>query len=176
MDPVKNFAKVTVNTGYDAAAVSIVLTTGHGAKLPDPATDGAFNLVWWNFTDYPDPSDDPNKEIIRCTARSTDTLTITRAQESTGASTKNTADKIYKMILAPTAKTITDLETKTLEATGDVDDSNVTFTFTEEPIYIIINGLMYPKETGVYNWTWDTLTATLAIPVGSGGFIKGLVL
>ena len=176
MDPVKNFAKVTVNTGYDAAAVSIVLTTGHGAKLPDPSTDGEFNLVWWNVTDYPDPSDDPNKEIVRCTARSTDTLTITRAQESTSATTKNTADKTYKMILGATAKTITDLETKRITATGTIDDSNTTFTFTEEPIYIIINGIMYPKATGIFNWSWAGSTATLAIPVGSGGFIEGLVL
>jgi len=109
LDAVKNFAKVEVSTGYDADDVSIVLATGDGAKLPDPAIDGAFNLVWWNSTDYPDSSDDPNKEIVRCTARSTDTLTVTRAQETTSASTKNTANKTYKMILAPTAKTITDI-------------------------------------------------------------------
>lgn len=177
-DPVKNFAKVEVSTGYDAAALSVVLDAGDGAKLPAPAADGAFNLVWWNSTDYPDPSDDPNKEIVRCTARSTDTLTVTRAQESTGASTKNTGGKTYKMILAPTAKTITDLstKTKTLAATGDVNDSNVTFTFTEEPTYIIIRGVIYPKETGIYNWTWSSPTATLAAPVGTGGFIQGLVL
>ena len=181
MDPVKNFAKVEVNTGYDASAISVVLSAGHGAKLPNPATDGAFNLVWWNSTDYPDPSDDPKKEIVRCTARATDTLTVTRAQEDTSASAKNTADKTYKMILGATAKTITDLTaltgtTKRLTATGLVNDSNKTFTFTEEPTYIIIRGVMYPKATGVYNWTWDTLTATLAVPVGSGGFIEGLVL
>lgn len=40
MDAVKNFGKVTVNTGYDSSATSIVLSSGHGAKLPAPATDG----------------------------------------------------------------------------------------------------------------------------------------
>ena len=45
LDPVKNFAKVTVNTGYSAVATSIVLSSGDGAKLPQPLTDGAFNLV-----------------------------------------------------------------------------------------------------------------------------------
>ena len=109
LDAVKNFAKVTVSTGYDASATSVDLSSGHGAKLPAPATDGLFNLVWWNYTDYPDPSDDPNVEIVRVTARSTDTLTITRAQEGTSASTHNTGGKTYKMALCATAKTITDI-------------------------------------------------------------------
>jgi hypothetical protein len=110
MDPVKNFAKVTVSTGYDASATSIVLESGHSAKLPDPSASGAYNLVWWNSTDYADPSDDPNVEIVRCTGwDSGNTITVTRAQEDTSASTKNTSDKIYKMILAPTKKTIDDI-------------------------------------------------------------------
>jgi hypothetical protein len=113
-DAIKNFAKVTVSTGYNAAATSIVLTSGGGAKLPAVP----FNLVWWNVTDYPDPSDDPNVEIVRVTAISTDTLTVTRAQESTSASTKNTAGKTYQMIQAPTAKTITDLVPASNVGTG----------------------------------------------------------
>jgi hypothetical protein len=102
LDQAKNFAKATVSTGYDAAATSIVLNTGDGAKLPT----APFNVVWWNATDYPDPSDDPNVEIVRVTGKSSDTLTVTRAQESTSASTKNTAGKTYKMIAGLTAKTI----------------------------------------------------------------------
>jgi len=109
LDPVKNFAKMVVSTTYDAAATSIVLAAGDGAKLPAPSTDGAFNLVWYNFTDYPDPSDDPNVEIVRVTARTTDTLTVTRAQEGTTASTKSEAGKTYKMILALTLKMIEDI-------------------------------------------------------------------
>ena len=110
LDGVKNFAIVTVSTTYDASATSIVLTTGHGAKLPDPAT-AQFNLVWWDSSNYADPSSDPNVEIVRCTAKSTDTLTVTRAQEGTSASTKNTGGATYKMILGVTAKMITDIDT-----------------------------------------------------------------
>jgi len=111
MDPVKNFAKCTVSQGYDDIATSIVLVAGDGAKLPDPSTEGAFNLVWWNSTDYPDPADDPNKEIVRCTARTTDTLTITRAQEGTTATVKNLSGKTYKMVLSFTKKGYDDIET-----------------------------------------------------------------
>lgn len=99
MPNVKNFAKVTVSTGYDNDDTSIVLSSGHGALLPTVP----FNVVWWNSTDYSDPSDDPNVEIVRVTARSTDTLTVTRAQEGTSGSTKNTSAKTYKMIAGLTA-------------------------------------------------------------------------
>lgn len=108
-DARKNFAKVTVSTGYDASATSIVLATGHGARLPQPSTDGEFNLVWWNNSDYGDPTDDPNREIVRCTARSTDTLTVTRAQEGESAAVKNIAGKIYRMALTITKKVIDDI-------------------------------------------------------------------
>lgn len=110
-DPVVNFGKATVSTGYTSGATSIVVTSGGGARFPDPATQGAFNLVWWNSTDYPDPSDDPNREIVRCTARSSDTFTITRGQEGTSATSKNTSSKTYKIILSATAKIYTDIRT-----------------------------------------------------------------
>jgi len=106
MDLFKNFAKVTVSTGYDASATSVVLSGGHGTKLPA----APFNATWWNSTDYADPTDDPNVEIVRVTAIVTDTLTVTRGQEGISASTKNTASKTYKMVAGLTAKTFnTDL-------------------------------------------------------------------
>ena len=108
VDQVANFKKVTVSTGYNNTATSIVLATGQGAELPDPSGDN-YNVVWWDSTNYNDPADDPNVEIVRVTAKSSDTLTVTRNQESSGASNKNNADATYKMILATTAKIITDL-------------------------------------------------------------------
>lgn len=110
IDPTVNFGKVNVSTGYDASATSIDLSSGEGATLPDPGVDGAYNLTWWNAAAYPDPADDPNVEIVRITARSSDTLTVTRAQEGTSASTKNTSGGEYKMVLSPTKKTIDDIE------------------------------------------------------------------
>jgi uncharacterized protein YjiK len=98
----KNFCRVTVSTGYDAAAVSIVLSSGQGALCPD----APFNAVWYNSTDYPDPTDDPNVEVIKVSARSTDTLTIIRAQEGSTASTKNTSAKTYKLVVGVTVQTL----------------------------------------------------------------------
>ena len=106
LDPVINFGKVEVSTGYDASATSIVLSSGDGAKLPSTFS---YNITWWNSTDYADPTDDPNVEIVRVTNRVTDTLTVIRAQESTSASTKNTGGKTYKMILSLTKKMVDDI-------------------------------------------------------------------
>jgi hypothetical protein len=99
MDALKNFAIGTVSTGYDASATSIVMTTGDSAKFPTVP----FNVVWWNWTDYANPADDPNKEIVRCTNIATETWTVTRAQESTSATTKNTGGKTYSIMQAVTA-------------------------------------------------------------------------
>jgi len=126
LDAFKNFGKVEVSTGYDASAVSIVLIGGDGAKLPA----APFNAVWYNSTDYPDPTDDPNKEIVRVTATSTDTLTITRAQEGTSAATHNTAGKTHKLIVGLTAKTLnTDIPalfipTSPAGSNGDIQYNN----------------------------------------------------
>lgn len=175
MDAIKNFAEVTVSTGYDGSATSIALTSGHGAKLPAPATEGAFNLVWWNSTDYPNPSDDPNVEIVRCTARSTDTLTVTRAQESTSASTKNTSAKTYKMMLSVTQKTVMDLVSflcMSPEGTmfngrlavsvvsNDLVVALKTFAGTDpsafDPVYVVIGGVV------------RSITAALSVTLADG--------
>jgi hypothetical protein len=97
--PVTNFGKVTVSIGYNAAATSLVLTTGHGSRLPSTFP---YPLTWWNATDFSDPADDPNRELVTVTNRVGDTLTVTRGAEGTSASTKNTASKTYKMVLGIT--------------------------------------------------------------------------
>jgi len=103
----KNFAIGTVSTGYAAGATSVVLTTGHGANFP---TANGYYLLWWNFTDYGTaPQDDPNKEIVWVSSRSTDTLTVIRGQDGTAATAKNTAAKTYKMQLTANAGLIDDI-------------------------------------------------------------------
>ena len=106
LDPVINFGKVEVSGHYSSSATSIELATDEGNKLPSVFP---YNLIWFDPHTYPDPSDDPNREIVRCTAKSGDTLTVTRAQESTSASAKDNTGKTYQMILCPTKKLIDDI-------------------------------------------------------------------
>lgn len=106
MDAFKNFAKGTVSQGYDDVATSIVLVTGQGARFPA----APFNAVWWNSTDYPDPADAfhaSKAEIVRVTAKSTDTLTISRGQEGTTAIPHDVEGKTYQLIAGITARTLT---------------------------------------------------------------------
>ena len=131
LDSVANLVKVTVSTGYGASDTTIVLVSGQGALLPA----ASFNMTWWNSTDYPDPSDDPNAEIVRVTVISGNTLTITRAAEGPrSASTKNIANKTYQMMLGITAKMITDIGAnlqkpwRFVNVDGTIDGVNVTFT------------------------------------------------
>lgn len=101
--PVTNFGLVTVSTTYGSGDTTIDLTTGHGSRLP--ATTGGYQypMTWWDSTNYPNPADDPNVEIVMVTDRTSDTLTVTRAQESTSASTKNTGSgAVYRMSLGVT--------------------------------------------------------------------------
>lgn len=48
-----------------------------------------------------------------------------------------------------------------LTATGAINSTNVTFTFTQKPTYIVSDGVWYRENIG---WTWSGLTATMVIP------------
>ncbi len=54
---------------------------------------------------------------------------------------------------------------------GAVNDVNVTFTVSNEPFFININGLIYEVGDGLYS-SYSGGTITLSSPVGTGGFIK----
>jgi hypothetical protein len=110
VDPFRNFGRVAVSGGYDHLATAISLVPGEVAKLPSVASEGAFTLLFWNVTDYPDPVDDPNKELVRVTGISGNVLTVQRAQEGTTATVKNLAGKEYRMAQVLTADQLTRLK------------------------------------------------------------------
>lgn len=103
MDAHKNLAVSTVATAPSPASsgTSLVVASGHGTRFPSVP----FNATIWPTASQPDPS---NAEIVRVTAISTDTLTITRAQEGTSARTVVVGDQIAATI---TNRTLTDIET-----------------------------------------------------------------
>ena len=110
LDPVRDFALMTVSGSYVSTDSSVVLATGQGALLPDPSVEGAFNGTWFDATDYPDIVSDPNREIVRVTAVSGDTLTITRAQEGTYAANHNIPGKTYMIVFGLSKKFRDDIE------------------------------------------------------------------
>lgn len=87
-----NSAFATLASGINNSATSITLTTGQGARFPSLSAGDYF------FATLIDTSN--NLEIVKCTARSTDVLTVTRAQESTTARAFSTGDRIELRITA----------------------------------------------------------------------------
>jgi hypothetical protein len=134
LDSVANFVQVQASTGYSSAATAVTLQAGQGSKLPA----APFNLIWWNSTDYPNPANDPNVEIVRVTAIVADTITVTRGQEGTSATNKNTAGKTYSLVLGITAKMITDIGAQTGNGIAVYDEvvsgSGTSFTLAHTPV------------------------------------------
>lgn len=97
-----NFAYSLVATAPSPATngTSLVVTSAEGALFPAVP----FNAVICPAGTAPTSA---NAEVVRVTARSTDTLTITRAQESSSARTVVVGDQIFAAV---TAKTLTDIE------------------------------------------------------------------
>jgi len=91
----KNFPISAVATAPSPATsgTSLVVTSGHGARFPSVP----FKAVIWPTASNPDPS---NAEIVTVTNVSTDTLTITRAQESSTARTVVVGDQIAAVLTA----------------------------------------------------------------------------
>jgi microcystin-dependent protein len=102
-DSKKNFAFSLVATAPSPAisGTSLVVTGGEGVLFPAVP----FNSVIWPVGVQPSAA---NAEVVRVTNISTDTFTITRAQESSSARTVLAGDQIA---LNVTAKTLTDIQT-----------------------------------------------------------------
>lgn len=97
----KNFAESPLDAaGIDSVSTTLNLSSGGGAEFPTPGTAG-FLVTVWNDTDYPGaPYNDPSVERMLVTAKSTDALTVTRAQDGTSAAAHNTASKTYRATLS----------------------------------------------------------------------------
>lgn len=117
-DAHKNFAYSTVATAPSPASsgTSLTVQSGDGALFPAVP----FNATVWPTGALPLSS---NAEIVRVTNRSTDTLTITRAQESSSARSIVIGDQIAATI---TAKTLTDVEDRlnTVATSGSAQTVN----------------------------------------------------
>ena len=72
-----NNAKTLLNGAILIDATSIVVDDG--TNFPSPTGGQFFYCTLQN------PADDTDYEIVKCTARSTNTLTVTREQEGTSA-------------------------------------------------------------------------------------------
>lgn len=111
-----NLALTTVSNPPSPATTgtSMVVDTGTGALFPSPSISGPFPLVVWPTAAAPTAA---TAEIVLCTARSGDTLTIARIQEGTSARTITTGDQVMLAITAAMWDATTGSATTALWAT-----------------------------------------------------------
>ena len=95
-----NNASSTLAAGINAAVTSFSVAAGQGALFPNPTGGDYF------YVTLSDAASGLVIEICKCTARSTDALTVTRGSQGTTPAAFLTADKVE---LRPTATGFTEL-------------------------------------------------------------------
>jgi len=121
-----NYAYGTLNAGINNAVTTIVLASGQGSRFPSTYN---FMIVVGDSTQ--------GYEIMECTNRATDTLTVGRAKEGTGALPFDSATDvrllITKLYITELQDAINNIETGTtgldsLDVGGGYGDTGVTIS------------------------------------------------
>lgn len=110
-----NNAYSTLASGISAVATTISVQTGHGARFPSLGGGEFF------YATLIDTSN--NLEIVKCTARSTDSLTVTRGEDGTTARAYVSGDRIEIRV---TRALLEALPIRTMD-TADITDGAVTY-------------------------------------------------
>lgn len=88
-----NNAAASLDGGITSVDTSLTVLSGQGALFPNPSSGDYFLITLQGITGTP-------IEIVKCTARSGDTMTIVRAQEGTTASNFIGGDLVQLRITA----------------------------------------------------------------------------
>lgn len=111
---VKNNAFSTLASGITDVATSITLAAGTGSRFPAAGGADYFYATLINTSN--------ELEVVKVTARSTDTLTVVRAQDGTTARAYSTSDRIE---LRVTAALIQDIRDSITPADGTVTTAKI---------------------------------------------------
>ena len=95
-----NNAGSTLAGSISNVAVTCTLSAGTGVLFPNPGAGEQFALT------FVDATTGLIREIVYCTARSVDTLTIVRAQEGTSAVAWTAGDLALHLMTAGTAQNL----------------------------------------------------------------------
>jgi len=140
-----NFAATTLASGINASVTSLTVSTGTGALFPTLAGAQYFYAV------IVDAATGTTREVIKVTARSTDTFTITRGQDGTTGAIFITGDKVELRLTA--AGIATFATTETAQTFAGVQ------TFSSAPV-LSVPLAASGGGTGVANNAASTLTVS----------------
>ena len=146
-----NNASGTLATSINASDTGAVLTTGDGAEFPTLAANQYFYATLESIAN--------TLEIVKVTARSGDSITIVRAQESTVANSFAAGSRFE---LRVTAQSILDAIQDTTIITGVGTGAQTAFAVTDGFTAIYINGVYQNRST--YTVTTGTVTFSTAPP------------
>jgi hypothetical protein len=159
---VANNANATLAASITSSSTSITVTSGQGARFPTLSAGDYFYATLIDVSN--------NLEIVKVTARSTDVLTVTRAQESTTARAYSTGDRIE---LRLTAQTFIDAALATLPSTVS-DQANTSTGYFDLPSGTTAQrpaspnaGMIRHNTTTGYIEYWDTTSSSW---IGLGAF------
>lgn len=164
LDPVKNFAISRVATAPSPAdsGTTLVVETGDGVLFPDPSSSGEYNVVIYPNGEQPTST---NAEIVRVTARTSDTMTIDREEEGTSARTIVEGDIV---MLAITAKVIDDLNTVVTELEGYQEALNPTGAIVQFAGSTAPTGYLLCDGSAISRTTYATLFTAISTTYGVG--------
>ena len=147
-----NNATGTLASSINAAATTVLLTSGQGQLFPQPTAPDFFYVTLVNAAGA--------QEIVKVTARATDALTVQRGQEGTTAAAWAVGDKVENRLTAAT------LANKLDKDTGGTVSGSLTLSGT-----VTTSGTL--NATGALNATGGltapnaTVSARLTAPDGT---------
>jgi hypothetical protein len=133
-----NNAATTLATAIASSTTTLVVTSGGGALFPNPGTNQYFLATLSPATPGAQP-----QEIVRVTARSTDTLTVLRSQEGTSALSWGTGTIVQNLLTAATVGTFPQTVPFAGNPNGNIAGAAASGNLPPSMVWDYSNNLMY---------------------------------
>lgn len=152
-----NNAATTLASGINSSATTIVVATGTGAKFPNPdATEGFFVTLQ-------DAATQLTNEILLCTHRAGDVLTVVRGQQDTTAVSWNAGDVVAQLVTRGDLEKMIQpdqLQSQVYTATAATGTNSITATLDSE-LEALPDSLCFILRAAAANTGAVTLTLSL---------------
>ncbi|OYV52001.1 MAG: hypothetical protein B7X10_00335, partial [Burkholderiales bacterium 21-58-4] len=137
-----NNASTTLATAISNSATSLNLAAGTGTLFPNPGSGQVFIA-----TISPASGSSPSPEVVLVTARTTDTITVVRAQEGTTAQAWGVGALVQMLPTAGTMNALLQTTTYAGNPNGYVAGAAATATTPPSTVWDTTDGLLWVCQT-----------------------------